>query len=345
MPPIVSIIIPVFNSEKYLRRCFTSILSESISNIEIIVIDDGSTDNSLKICKEVAQKHNNLHVVSQTNQGQGEARNQGLELAKGEFIWFVDSDDYVSITAVSEVTHLLQNIDGKTDGIIFTCLVKEPNLSNEKDDHPNSCITEDVIAQQYNAQEVLKLLLNSKIVPLCCNKIFRRSLFKDFRFVAGIFFEDVPFNLHLIASCNNIQIIKKDFYVYDQHDQSTMNSNCTNKHINSIFVSLKHSLQIFNEMNLHEENQREIVKFLWYQLTFLYLKFVHNSDSEKTGLFLDQLSELTLNMDEHFFTPVDDNFLFGTLIGSLTSRDDLTDQQEKVFASFNFPESFVEKYM
>ena len=93
--PQISVIIPVYNVEQYLSKCLESIINQTLQDIEIICINDGSTDNSLQILEEYAQKDSRMIVINQENQGVGVARNKGLEIARGDYIWFVDSDDYV----------------------------------------------------------------------------------------------------------------------------------------------------------------------------------------------------------------------------------------------------------
>ena len=91
----ISVIVPVYNAEKYLSDCIDSILNQTLKEIELILINDGSTDNSLQICREKASKDSRVKIINKKNEGQGYARNIGIDRAKGEFITFVDSDDYI----------------------------------------------------------------------------------------------------------------------------------------------------------------------------------------------------------------------------------------------------------
>ena len=93
----VSVIIPVYNTEKYLEECLKSVINQTLKVIEIICIDDGSTDNSPDILKEYSEKDGRIRIYSQTNKGQGAARNRGIDLAKGEYVYFIDSDDFMEI--------------------------------------------------------------------------------------------------------------------------------------------------------------------------------------------------------------------------------------------------------
>ena len=115
--PKVSIVIPVYNVEEYLRRCLDSVVNQTLRDIEIICINDGSTDNSSHILAEYQSKENRLRVISQKNGGQSKARNAGLEVATGEYIYFLDSDDYIKTYALEKLYTI-----AKTNNLIFYIL-------------------------------------------------------------------------------------------------------------------------------------------------------------------------------------------------------------------------------
>ena len=109
--PLISVIVPVYNVEKYLKKCVNSICNQTYENLEIILIDDGSTDNSGLICDELSCKDNRIVVIHQNNGGQATARNMGLSAAKGEFIGFVDSDDWIEPKLYETMLSIIQNHD------------------------------------------------------------------------------------------------------------------------------------------------------------------------------------------------------------------------------------------
>ena len=116
MLPLVSIIVPVYNVEKYLRECLNSLVTQTYPNLEILLIDDGSKDSSGKICDEYAHAHKNFYAYHKKNTGLGLTRNYGLNLIKGDYVTFVDSDDYLDKNAIS---HLIAGLnDGKSDTVI-----------------------------------------------------------------------------------------------------------------------------------------------------------------------------------------------------------------------------------
>ena len=109
--PKVSVIVPVYNTEKYIERCLNSLLTQTFGDIEIIVINDGSTDKSMQVIERLAEEDSRIKVIEQTNQKQGAARNRGLEIAKGDFITFIDADDWVDIDYIDKMYHCIKKHD------------------------------------------------------------------------------------------------------------------------------------------------------------------------------------------------------------------------------------------
>ena len=148
--PLISIIIPVYNTAKYLPRCLDSVLKQTYQNLEIIVVDDGSTDNSPKIIKEYATKDNRIKVIHQKNAGLSAARNTGITKATGKYISFVDSDDEISHNMIKKLFDVLQR--NNTD--ISVCSFKEV--------YPDNKVThfgQNYSPQTYNTAEALKAML------------------------------------------------------------------------------------------------------------------------------------------------------------------------------------------
>ena len=118
---LISVIIPVYNVEKYIRECLDSIVNQTYKNLQIILVDDGSTDNSGKICDEFAKKDSRITVVHQENQGAGAAKNTGLELIEGEYFSIIDSDDYIDLSMYEKMVSLMKQYDS----VFVQCLFKQ----------------------------------------------------------------------------------------------------------------------------------------------------------------------------------------------------------------------------
>ena len=212
--PLISIIVPVYNVEPYLKRCFDSILAQTYTNIEIILIDDGSTDASPHICNEYANKDNRIKVVHKKNGGQSEARNQGIDICKGDYISFVDSDDWVEPTYIEELLDPIK----KEDADISICQLKRTSFF-EKIDTP-----QEKHYQYYTPYDAIRRLFVQKEVsfigPVC--KIYKRSLFETVRFPVGKFHED-EFIMHILFSyAKKIVCTSAVLYYYYQRADSTM---------------------------------------------------------------------------------------------------------------------------
>lgn len=213
--PKVSIIIPVYNAEKYIKQCLESVVNQNYENLEIIVIDDGSIDNSAGIIKTF----NKVKYFYQENKGQGCARNYGISLATGEWICFCDADDYLDINFVSS---MVQNIED--DIGIVTC-----NITR---------MTEDGKKSVDRIKKTGKLSSKQALVfvnPGPTNKLFKRDVLKENNFLEGkIRYEDLAIFPKLMIDAKNVYVTDDILYYYRIYDDSTMRK--WDDRINDIFV-------------------------------------------------------------------------------------------------------------
>lgn len=209
---MISIIVPVYNVEPYLHRCVDSLIAQTYEDIEIILVDDGSPDRCPEICDELALSDQRITVVHKQNGGLSSARNEGIIRAKGEYVCFVDSDDWVSIDYCKILIENIQNCDWT----ICSC-----KIVDRYDDLYNKPINT-VILLECNGiwSEILTRLNNSS-----CNKLYRRSLLADIRFPVGLYHgEDLIFNLMYATRCNSASISSAELYYYYKHKGSVTNS-------------------------------------------------------------------------------------------------------------------------
>ena len=201
--PLVSVIIPVYNVEKYLEKCLDSIINQTYKNLEIICINDGSTDSSLEILQKYAEKDNRIKVVNQENKGSGATRNVGLEIAQGEFISFIDSDDFVDKNLYK---NCIEKITPDIDVIVFGA--KTVNLKNNK-----------IYSGQYSSKSFHKDFNLNDLFNICTvawNKLYRHSLLNEHSIIfdtpkTG---EDQTFFIKVVLNAKNICVVKKDLYYY-----------------------------------------------------------------------------------------------------------------------------------
>lgn len=198
---LISIIVPIYNVEKYLKKCLDSILAQTYTNLEIILIDDGSPDGCPAICDEYAEKDDRIVVIHKENGGVSSARNAGLENVSGEFIGWVDPDDYIEPNMFEE---LYKNIKENNSDIAI-CSVKHFGYENRIEKYDNSVLSGD---------EFLRRILNGKIKSYLCNKLFSKNIFDSVVFPYGENYED-HYIMHLIAEkAQKVSTIGKPLYFY-----------------------------------------------------------------------------------------------------------------------------------
>ena len=215
----VSIIVPVYNAERYIDKCIQSIINQTYKNIEIILVDDGSTDNSNIICKQYEKIHDNLKLISTENRGVSCARNTGIESSSGKYIMFVDSDDYIDNDMIEKMlqkveennydlcicNYVKEYIDKQ---INIECFGKDQVLNNEEINH----LIIDIIERSDNQKEHLLAGVRGP----CCKLYSKEIIDKyDIRFNNELIIgEDFIFNLDYLAKCSSVSIINKYYYHY-----------------------------------------------------------------------------------------------------------------------------------
>lgn len=211
--PLLSIIVPIYNTEKYLDSCIESILHQDYKNIEILLIDDGSTDNSGDICDQYAIRDKRVRVVHQKNQGQGAARNTGISFAKGNYITFVDSDDKINSDLYSIGINIMESASD-IDIYQFPCM----KIINGNHDKAQYVLKKIVFGGE---QAFIDWLNTHAISNYVCNKIFRASYLLKFRFPTNMIFEDRFIMSDILDQCKRIYINDKGMYYYNIHEAQT----------------------------------------------------------------------------------------------------------------------------
>lgn len=176
---LISVIVPIYNVEAYIEKCLNSILAQTHRELEIILVDDGSPDNCGQICDDYAKKDPRIRVIHKPNGGLSDARNAGLDIATGDYIGFVDSDDWIEPDMFAYLLDGLQ----KANAQISIC-----NVINRED---HRCIIKNLNYKEYSGDEALKILLSDRMENYAWNKLYHRSLWDDLRYPKGKNFEDV----------------------------------------------------------------------------------------------------------------------------------------------------------
>ena len=208
--PKISIIIPVYNTEKYLPKCIDSVINQTFSNIEIICINDGSTDKSLEILNDYEQKDNRIIVLSQENSKQGTARNRGLEIAKGEYIVFLDSDDWLDLNYLEEMLNSIEQSD--------SCVA----ISVSTRDYTNKVKKHVEIKHTEIISDINELLPKINYDLRVTGKMYKKSVLCDIRFLEYAFYEDAPYAIRALNQADKYILVPNTTYHYFSNPTSTI---------------------------------------------------------------------------------------------------------------------------
>ena len=211
--PKISVIVPVYNTEKYIKKCLDSIINQTVKNLEIIVVNDGSADNSAKLCEDAAKKDKRIKIINKENEGVSSARNVGVENATGEYIGFVDSDDWIEPLMYE---YLLNNAVNNNAEISIIGYFLDHVLTAK-----SFPFEDEMFLKIYNRVEAMeKLAEDHHIKNYPWNKLYRRSLFNNIRYPEGVNYEDIFTTYRLFDKVNFVAYHNKHLYHYIQRDDS-----------------------------------------------------------------------------------------------------------------------------
>lgn len=234
MKPLISVIIPVYNAEKYLQRCVDSVLSQTFTNIECILVDDGSSDNSPTICDEYAEKDKRIVVIHKENAGEASARNAGLDVAKGEYIGFVDSDDWCDVC----MFHVLYENAIKYDSDVSICGYKVVVDGKTRSSHANYDYKLRLLNKE---QAILGIFLQGSFGGFSWNKLVKAEIFSknELRYATTInYMLDVLFFWELFKHIERAVYFPAPYYNYFQHSASVTNLYGLTEQAKTAFVAL-----------------------------------------------------------------------------------------------------------
>lgn len=229
--PLISIIIPIYNVEKYLRRCLDSVVKQAYRNIEIVLVDDGSPDGCPGICDEFASADERIKVIHKENEGLAEARNVGVSAATGEYISFVDSDDFVSLKYVEILYKGITKFDAAISLATFQRFEKmEDVVPQEVGDADFQLLTKNQVFENYTS---LNTCASMPFIS-ACNKLYKRELFDDVQYPKGKLFEDSFTSYKLLDKADKIAFVPDALYYYFINPKSIMGTSFKEKHLEVI---------------------------------------------------------------------------------------------------------------
>lgn len=239
MNKLVSLIIPVYNVERYIRKCLDSVENQDYTPLQVIIVNDGSTDGSRTICEQYVEKNNGWQLINQDNQGLSSARNSGLEYAKGDYIAFLDSDDWIDSISISTLVNASIQYDAE---IVEMGVVWKYPLYEKVDAVNVDCV--------FNMHEAMEgYLLQTQPIHSCVwNKLYKKELFEKLRFAIGRLHEDGFFTYQAIYLCTKYVALNYAGYYYRQNREgSIMNAAVKPKNITDVMDMMEERMEFFRK--------------------------------------------------------------------------------------------------
>ena len=245
---LISVIIPIYNLDKYLPKCIDSVLAQTYTNLEVIPVDDGSSDNSAQLLKEYALKDNRVKPIFKENGGVSSARNTGLNNCTGDYIYFLDGDDWIAPNTIEKLYGYSERYD-----VVQASHIEAHDSGLEK-------IPGDIIVSNKeieNKEEMLSGYFLGEIYESSCNKLYRRSVIGDLRFDEGLAVaEDSSFVYNVLKNTKSIKLLDDTTYFYYIRENSCIHSVISDKH--------------FKVMDLRDKQYKEIENNVWLFKKFIF---------------------------------------------------------------------------
>ena len=261
---MISVIIPVYNVENYLEECLNSVQHQTYTNIEVILVNDGSTDNSKMICERYCQENRRFHLISQTNQGQSVARNTGVVASTGEYIAFVDSDDVIKANYLEE---LMKYMTADVD-------IVESKFTVHKKVFFTDDFEKRTILFEGNSIEAVRAVPRHILSVNPVTKLYRRSIVESVPYLEGVIFEDIYSGVGMLKYIRKIVKIDYVGYYYRQHQSSTMHRTFTEKNLD-IFLVCDKLIELYSDS---EELLPYIGSFLVHVATMHYQDYIEKGN-------------------------------------------------------------------
>lgn len=279
----ISIIMPVYNAEKFVDNSIKSLLNQTLKDIEIILVNDGSKDNSLDILKSYEDKYDNVIVIDQKNGGPGAARNSGLKVANGEYIAYIDCDDFVA-------ENMYENLYNKAKTKDFD--VVECNFMYT-DGKKNWGGVHDLDSDIFSLNEKKEYM--TKMYPVLWNKIYKFDVIKDIFFTEGVFAEDVEYLYRILPNINTIGYVSDVGYYYYQRLNSE--SNNYNENIYDYITNFNYLVDYYKSKGFYDTYKNEIE---YCYVRYIYATFIKRTTFFDKDEYLKAINIAIKNVKEKF---------------------------------------------
>lgn len=288
---IVSIIIPVYNAEKYLSRCLESILEQTYKDYEVVIVDDGSTDSTAKIIEEYIRKYNFIRKISQKNSRAAAARNNGIRNAHGEYIAFIDADDYIH----KEYINILYNNLRKYDADVSTCNFYCSSESNMRyiDISRNNPVVRSNIEVMYECCDINKTAITSP----CC-KLYKKILFEGIEYPEGRTYEDLATTHKILYKADKVVTTKLPLYCYFNTKESVVHGKYNYLNFWSENLAQDERLLFFVNIGVDDLNKKNMIAVERNRITNYCRGILYLKEHKKECLTLKEKYDQTLHQLE-----------------------------------------------
>ena len=280
MNNVVSIIMPIYNREKSINRAIQSVLCQTYKDFELILINDGSTDNTEKVCKKYVKKDRRIKYIKISNSGPGEARNKGLELATGKYIMFIDSDDFYEEKMVEIMLNEIK--ESQTN-----CIICNRIINNKNNKIKQSFVEKNMISE--NKQEFIEYFQKHNLFNGVCNKIYLKNIIDEYhikfdkRFISG---EDYKFNLDYFNHINTAKAINKFLFNYVMTPNSIIHSSKSYDFFMQVNI-VDYNLKIYDDNNF--DKKKIYYKYLIIAIDGISYKIQTEKEYKKVKQYIEDV--------------------------------------------------------
>ncbi|OED30385.1 glycosyltransferase family 2 protein [Methanosphaera sp. WGK6] len=314
----ISIIIPVYNSSKYIRECLNSIKKQTFHDFEVICIDDKSTDNSLDILKKYASNDKRFKIIQQEHKGPGAARNKGLLEAKGEYILFIDSDDWIDKNTLNILYN--QATQTKSDLVLFNSIEHYNNNKTRTRIYPIKNYISDE-NKVFNYMDAKKLVMNSYLIV--CTKLHKLEFLRknNIQFVENTLFEDVLFHIKTMIKAEKIAYTPQILYNYRKEDLTRQSSSLLSRDSFIIFSIFDEVKILLFKNNIYESFKLNFIRFVLTELENIYYNIDSKYKEELFNKIKEYTSDFKLNESQKMQLPKNNRQFYENIQDSETLFD------------------------
>lgn len=282
MNDLISVIVPIYNIEKYLKRCIDSIINQSYSNIEIILVDDGSNDKCPIICDNYLKSDKRITVIHKENGGLSDARNIGIKKSNGQYITFIDSDDFIHTNYIKELYETLIKTKSDISCCDFYNFPETDIMVDPSDDIKNNDINAEKILVVEKIEALERMMYRNILRNSACAKLFKKNLFTNILFPKGKLCEDLGTMYKLFDLANCVSVSHKKYYYYMQRKHSIIHSNFNINRMDGLYFAIDETAFVKEKYPqiVNAAYNREFMEAIYILIKIPYKKNYNNQLDE-----------------------------------------------------------------